>query len=101
MKKSIYFLILLLSYSCSIQKSNTLNNKKTDQISTESKLIETEGNIVNDFIDVELKKDRYKNYKDSEIVVIKEALKKYKSIEAYQYSHDEWISMDRINKILP
>ena len=99
MKKSIYFLILLLSYSCSIQKSNTLNNKKTDQISTESKLIETEGNIVNDFIDVELKKDRYKNYKDSEIVVIKEALKKYKSIEAYQYSHDEWISMDRINKI--
>ena len=99
MKNLIYLLFSVLLFSCSSRKNNKLNDLNSTPISIESKLTEAEGNIINDFIDIELKKERYKNYINSEIVVIEEALKKYKSIETYLYSRDEWISMDRINKM--
>ncbi len=98
MRNLLYFLFYVLLFSCSVQKNNKLNNKYTTPISIESELTETEGDIINDFIDVELKKDRYKNYKDSEIVVIEEALKKHQSVETYIYSNNEWISMNKINR---
>lgn len=97
MKNLLYLLFCTLLFSCSVQKNITPNNIKKNY--TESNLTDIESNIINEFLNEELKKESYKNYKDFEIVVIEEALKKYKSIEAYQYSHDEWISMDRINKI--
>ena len=99
MKNLIYLLFCVLLFSCSSRKNNKLNDLNSTPISIESKLTEAEGNIINDFIDIELKKERYKNYINSEIVVIEEALKKYKSIETYLYSRDEWISIDRINKM--
>lgn len=99
MKNLIYLLFCVLLFSCSLRKNNRLNKLYNNPIVIESKLTETENNIINDFIDVELKKERYKNYINSEIVVIEEALKKYKSIETYQYSWNEWVSMDKINKI--
>lgn len=86
MKNLLYLLFCVLLFSCSVQKNNKLNNTLTIPISIESKLTETEGNIINDFIDVELKKDRYKNYKDSEIVVIEEALKKTKPLSVYAFN---------------
>ena len=98
MKKHIFILSLVLLFSCSAKKSNKLNSIPTDQISIETKLTETELNIINDFIDVELKKERYLNYKDFEIVIIEEALKKYQSVETYIYSYDEWISMNKIDR---
>jgi hypothetical protein len=76
----------MLLFSCSVQKNNKLNNTQTAPISIESKLTETDGNIINDFIDFELKKDRYKNYKGFEIVVIEEALKKMKPISVYEFN---------------
>lgn len=98
MKKHIFILSLVLLFSCSAKKTNKLNSIPTAQISIETKLTETEFNINNDFIDVELKKERYLNYKDFEIVIIEEALKKYQSVETYIYSYDEWISMTKIDR---
>lgn len=99
MKKHIFILSLVLLFSCSAKKSNKLNSiPTTAQISIETKLTETEVNIINDFIDVELKKERYLNYKDFEIVIIEEALKKYQSVETYIYSYNEWISMNKIDR---
>ncbi|POY41085.1 hypothetical protein C3L50_00725 [Flavobacterium alvei] len=99
MKNIILFFLGLMLISCSIQSSSNQNAKKKSTAFLGNNLIDVESNIINSFLNVELEKERYKNYKDFEIVVIEEALKKYKSIEAYQYSCDEWISMDRINKI--
>lgn len=59
-------------------------NPKTN--STQNNLTETENNIVNDFFDAELKKDRYKNYKGYEIFIIEEAIKKSKPLSAYEFN---------------
>ena len=76
----------MILFSCSVQKNNKLNNTQKDLISIESKITEPEGNIINDFLEVELEKDRYKNYKDAEIVVIEEVLKKTKPISVYEFN---------------
>jgi hypothetical protein len=99
MKNLLYLSIGVLLVSCSLQKNKNSDSAFTPKVSIENKLTDTESNVINDFIDVELKKERYKNYKDFEVIVIKEALKKDQCIEAYQYSRDEWISMERVNKI--
>lgn len=80
-------------YSCSLYKQREQNNNNNDD-----NLSEIENSIINDFLDIELKKERYKRYKDYEIVIIEEALKKMKSIDTYLYSLDEWNSMNKINK---
>ena len=96
--KNLLFIIFYLSlFSCSLQNNNNLNEKYTAPISIESKLTEKESNIINAFIDVELKKDRYKNYKDCEIFVIEEALQKRKSLKTYIFSKDEWNSIHKMH----
>jgi hypothetical protein len=97
MRNLLYLLFYVLLFSCSIQKNNNLNNKYTTPILVESKLTEKESNIINAFVDVELKKERYKNYKYSEIYVIEEALKKHQSLETYIFSRNEWNSINKIN----
>ena len=98
MKNILYVLFYALFFSCSTQKKNNLNEKYTAPISIERKLTSTESKIINDFIDVELKKERYKNYRDAEIVIIEEALNKHQSVETYIYSNNEWISMNKVNR---
>ena len=98
MKNILYVLFYALFFSCSTQKKNNLNEKYTAPISIERKLTSTESKIINDFIDVELKKERYKNYRDAEIVIIQEALNKHQSVETYIYSNNEWISMNKVNR---
>lgn len=98
MKNILYVLFYALFFSCSAQKKNNLNEKYTTPISIERKLTSTESKIINDFIDVELNKERYKNYKDAEIIIIEEALNKRQSVETYIYSNNEWISMNKVNR---
>ena len=86
MKSFSYILVCILLFSCSIQKSSNQNAVNTASISTDSNLTEIETNIANDFLDIELKKERYANYKDFEIVVIEEALKKMKPISDYEFN---------------
>ena len=94
MKKYIFILSTVLLFSCSITKQQN----EITLIPAESNLTKVESDIVNEFLDIELKKERYKRYKDYEIVIIEEALKKMKSINAYLYSLDEWNTMNKMNK---
>ncbi|WP_417943063.1 hypothetical protein [Flavobacterium sp. RS13.1] len=97
MNKKIYLFLSALLFSCSAQKNNT----KIDpiEIPVESSLNKVENDIVNDFLAAELKKDRYINYKDFEITIIEEALKKIKAVESYSYSYNERIAMNKNNKV--
>ena len=99
MKNLLNLLFCVFMFSCSSQKSNTLSNTYTLNSSNTSRLAEIEINIIDDFISTELKKDRYKNYKNSELFLIEEALKNRQSIDTYLYSKNEWASMNKINKL--
>ncbi|MFE3869589.1 hypothetical protein ACFX5E_16120 [Flavobacterium sp. LS2P90] len=98
MKNLFLILFYTLLFSCTVQNRNTVVDVQMNPISSMSKVTEIEDNIINAFIDVELKKDRYKNYKDAEIFVIEEALKKHKSLETYIFSKNEWNAMHKIHR---
>ncbi|WP_310555470.1 hypothetical protein [Flavobacterium sp.] len=91
MKKIIIFFFgLFFILSCStkkIDKSNQIIKNISPQLS------QSETNIVSDFLNAELATERYKNYRNLEIVVIEESLKKSQSIEAYELNFnykDSW-----------
>jgi len=86
MKNLLYLAIGVLLVSCSSQKNKNSDSVFIPKVSIENKLTDAESNVINDFIDVELKKDRYKNYKDFEVVLIEEALKKIKPISDYEFN---------------
>lgn len=96
MKNLLYIFILIFLFSCSTQKNIAENY--TETYSDTNNLTTIESNIVNQFLSAELEKERYKNYKGYDIFVIKEAIKKNKSIDAYLYSFNDWKSMNKIDK---
>lgn len=98
MKNTFTVLFCTLLFSCSIKKNDTQNIRPVIPVPIETILSQTESDIVNDFLAAELKKERYKNYKDYEIIIIDEVLKKNKAIEAYLYSYNERQSINKINK---
>ena len=76
-------------YSCScLKKEHTIENKLT----------EIEKNVINDFLEYELTKERYKKYKDYKIVIIEEALKKSKSLDAYEYTYKDLFKNEKNNE---
>jgi hypothetical protein len=85
--------------SCNLQKNTLENSKKQLSVPKENNLNEIEINIINDFLDTELKKERYKPYQNMQYVVIEKSIAKIKAIDTYIYSYNEWLSMNRINKI--
>lgn len=85
MKKILYFVLIGLLLSCNAKKEILVTNS----ISESKNLTEIESNIINDFLDIELKDDRYKSYKDYEIVIIEEAYKKSKPLYAYEYAYKD------------
>lgn len=99
MKNTFAVLFCILLFSCSIQKNGTKNIHPIIPVPIDSSLSQTESDIVNDFLATELKKDRYKNYKDFEIIIIDKALKKIKAIEAYLYSYNERQSINKSEEI--
>lgn len=70
----IYFLIVFTS--CRSQINIKHNNLKKE-----------ENSIVNDFLKVELEKNRYKRYSNYELILVEEALKKQKSISTYEFNY--------------
>jgi len=97
MRTITFIIISLLIYQQSAGQST--RSKVSDSIPTEQNLTATENTLVNVFLEAELKKDRYKYYKEYELFIIEESVKKTKSIDAYLYSLTEWKSMNRISKI--
>lgn len=87
MKNLILFISYIFLLSCSALKRHDSINTKTNP--TESDLTIVESAIINDFLDAEFKKDRYKNYKDYQLLLIKEANSKFSSLTIYGYCYDE------------
>ncbi|NHM04009.1 hypothetical protein [Flavobacterium celericrescens] len=81
MKKIFLIVLIMFIYSCSTNKPKEQTNDNN------SNLTKIEKTIVNDFLDKELIKERYKNYKDFEIIVIEEALIKTKPLADYEFNY--------------
>ena len=91
MKKLICVFGILLFFGCASKKetkdtSIVTNIKRTID---ENTLSITEKLIVNDFLDFELKKDKYKNYKNFQPLLIQEAISKLSSLTIYRYCYEE------------
>lgn len=69
----------------SCKSQNKINNNITNPNKNDLSAIEI--NIVNDFLTDELKKDRYKDKRNYQLIVIEEALKKQKSISTYEFNY--------------
>ena len=82
--------------SCSIKKIE--NSKNVSTLKSEQNLTEIELNVVNDFIDVELKSDRYKKFKNYQYTIIEEALKKSTALYSYEYSYKNYYVLENDNK---
>jgi len=77
----------ILLFSCSIKKTEKLNNELVKESKDTTDYLTTiESNIVNDFLERELVADDYKRYKDYQYVTVMESLPKKKTIESYLYS---------------
>lgn len=72
-------------FSCKNQKTAIIESTKTNF--TDSDLSKVENNIVNDFLDIELRKEKYKNYKGYQYIVNEEALKKRNALSAYELNY--------------
>jgi hypothetical protein len=95
MKYILYLIITIVLLSCKPQKQVTQVSKNSSSFSIENNLTEVESSIINDFMDVELKDDLYKNYRELQYIIIEESFKKKKSIEAYLYSEKEWLPISK------
>ncbi len=83
MKKVLLIGLSIISLSCSVKKNNSLI-KTESSVLDRSEISATEKNIVNSFLEVELKKERYKTYSDFPISVIKESITKLYSLNIYE-----------------
>jgi len=91
MKNILCLLIIIPFLGCKSQEQII----PTKSISKESNLTEIESNIVNDFLYSELSLDMYKNYKNYEYIIIKEAYKKTTSLFAYEYTYQNSYKHDK------
>ena len=90
MKKLIYIFGILFFFGCASKKEtkDTLIETKIKRTNDENNLSITEKLIVNDFLDSELKKDKYKNYKNFQPLLIQESISKESSLTIYRYCYD-------------
>jgi hypothetical protein len=89
--KNLILIILIVIFTSCISKKSALKEKEpkslvqlklaSDTLTTEEK------NIVNDFLDVELASERYKNDLNREIIVIEEASNGIENLEVYEYAY--------------
>ncbi|MFM2213970.1 MAG: hypothetical protein RL427_1233 [Bacteroidota bacterium] len=96
MKYLLITLITLTIISCKSPQLFSENSAKNAM--KENELTTSEKEIINEFLALELAKDLYSKYRNLEIFVIEEALKKSQLVDAYHYSIGEWNSMNQIKK---
>lgn len=98
MKKKTFLILFIIMLSCTTKKASTdyIKNLPNHQfIDSTANLSNNELNIVNDFLEVELKADLYKSYKNFNFFVIEEADKKIKPLYAYEFSHKEFYKRNK------
>ncbi len=102
MKYYIYTLVIAIFTSCTSQKSAP-KIKETQPLTQLKSLVDSltteEKNIVNDFLDIELASERYKNYNNLEIIVIEEAGSAIENLLVYEYAYKDFHSFG--NKSTP
>jgi hypothetical protein len=95
MKYLIYTLLITIFTSCISQK-NAPEIKETQPLTQLKSLVDTltteERNIVNDFLDIELASERYKNKINNEIIVIENAGNGIENLLAYEYAYRDFHS---------
>ncbi|AWG20891.1 hypothetical protein FFWV33_04710 [Flavobacterium faecale] len=95
MKNSILLLSVVTFVACS-SKKDIIENKEIQLLTQLKPIIDTldreESNIVNDFLDFELASERYKNYKNYEIILIEEAGNVIENLLVYEYAYKDFHS---------
>lgn len=95
MKYLIYTLLIAIFTFCTSQKK-TPKIKETQPLTQLKSLVDTltieEKNIVNDFLDIELASERYKNYNNLEIIMIEDAGNGIENLLAYEYAYRDFHS---------
>ena len=98
MRKKTFLILIIIMLSCTSKKASSDNIKNIynhQSIDSTSNLSDVELNIVNDFLEVELKADLYKSYKNFNFFVIAEANKKTKPLYAYEFSYKEFFKRNK------
>lgn len=90
MKRLIYLVGIFLFFGCVSKKETQKSTikKNIEKAIEQNTLSNEEKNIVNDFLDFELKKDKYKNYQNFQPLLIQEAISKTSSLKNYSYCYD-------------
>lgn len=83
----IYSCLIILS--CSVNKNINLLFENESIILKRGDLTNEERNIMNDFLNLELKKEKYKNYRDYPICILNEGSNRPSPLIIYKYCYDE------------
>ena len=84
MKNIILMVIIFAFFSCKcVKETKCVQVKK----SSEKKLSDEETAIINDFMNAEFKKEQYIKYKEYEIMIIEESIKKSKPLSTYELNY--------------
>lgn len=89
MKKVLIIGMVFLALSCSVKKNNKDGSETINPTVKDKNITKTERDIINDFLAIELKKDRYKPYKDYQVCFIKEGISKLASLLVYEYCYND------------
>ncbi len=89
MKKVFVISMFFLVLSCSVKKNNKDLSETIAPTVKENDITKTESDIINDFLEIELKKDRYKPYKNYPICIIKEGISRLSSLIIYEYCYTD------------
>ena len=100
MKNILFLTFSLFLISCSIKKSKESISQQESVFSSLSNLSKEESNIVNDFLEIELKSEQYKSYKNLETILAEEALNQTYSLNSYEYAYNEWHKYNKENNDL-
>lgn len=95
MKNLILIISIIICTSC-LSKKRALQEKESKplvQLKVAPDTLTTEeNNVVNDFLDVELASERYKNYNNLEIIIIEDAGNGIENLLAYEYAYRDFHS---------
>ncbi|MFV5701486.1 hypothetical protein ACM55F_06400 [Flavobacterium sp. XS2P12] len=89
MKKVLIIGIVFLALSCSVKKNNKDGFETISPTAKGMGITKTESEIINDFLEIELEKDRYKPYKNYRLCFIKEGISKLSSLLIYEYCYTD------------
>lgn len=89
MKKNLFLSIIFLVASCCVNKKYSKSTHNLILVEDKNSIANIESNIINSFLEIELKKNRYKTYENYPIYIIKEKISKLSSLQIYEYCYND------------